>query len=547
MTKELAGTASSRATFYPTPRHLANKMLDGIEMKFIENVLEPSAGKGDLADAVAERLRYSNYSSKERKRDIDCIEIDPDLQAILKGKEYRVIHDDFLTFRTYKKYDLIVMNPPFDAGAAHLLKAVSLLEKSGGIVVCLLNAETIRNPYSMVRQELLQTIARYSGTVTECGKAFTDAERKTDVDVVIVRIEIKAPEHRGSILDEMRKAVDDARADDKETEYTALVKGNFIEALVDRCEYEMACGVRLIDEFHAFNAMVSSMSQKKNKYETNEAALSLTFSKGDGGATHNEFIRKVRRKYWSLLFQQPDFLAQLTSNLRDELHSMVNDLADYDFSCYNIYTLAQQMLKQINTGIEETILNLFDDWTRKYHWDENSQNRHYYNGWRTNDAFAVEKKVIFPFYGAFGSWYSRGNNLDVYECKKKIFDIEKVFDYLDGCVTDGTDCKTAIENADAAGITRNIQCKHFKVTFYKKGTCHVQFTNLDVLHKFNLFAAMNKHWLPPSYGKKRYTDMDSEEQAVIDSFEGKESYERVMQRSDYFLNTTPPPLLNAGA
>ena len=39
------------------------------------------------------------------------------------------------------------MNPPFSEGDKHLLKAINIM-KNGGQIVCILNAETIKNPYS---------------------------------------------------------------------------------------------------------------------------------------------------------------------------------------------------------------------------------------------------------------------------------------------------------------------------------------------------------------------------------------------------------------
>ena len=38
-------------------------------------------------------------------------------------------------------------------------------------------------------------------------------------------------------------------------------------------------------------------------------------------------------------------------------------------------------------------------------------------------------------------------------------------------------CKTITEPAEKMNITKNIQFKFFKVTFYKKGTCHITFTD----------------------------------------------------------------------
>ena len=49
---------ASRNGFYPTPTNLADKMLAGIDWNLVETVLEPSAGKGDLASVVSKRMEY---------------------------------------------------------------------------------------------------------------------------------------------------------------------------------------------------------------------------------------------------------------------------------------------------------------------------------------------------------------------------------------------------------------------------------------------------------------------------------------------------------
>ena len=111
-----------RSTFYPTPEALAERLLKDVKWNRIESILEPSAGKGDLARYCVGKIHYSRYhwpphNSKEmekaiREADIDCIEIDPALRKTLDSFGYRVVHDDFLTYETQKRYHLIVMNPP---------------------------------------------------------------------------------------------------------------------------------------------------------------------------------------------------------------------------------------------------------------------------------------------------------------------------------------------------------------------------------------------------------------------------------------------------
>ena len=41
--------------FYPTPQNLIDKMLCDIDFSMIKSVLEPSAGKGDIAEALREK------------------------------------------------------------------------------------------------------------------------------------------------------------------------------------------------------------------------------------------------------------------------------------------------------------------------------------------------------------------------------------------------------------------------------------------------------------------------------------------------------------
>ena len=41
--------------------------------------------------------------------------------------------------------------------------------------------------------------------------------------------------------------------------------------------------------------------------------------------------------------------------------------------------------------------------------------------------------------------------------------------------------------------------------------------------------------MPKGYAKRKYDEMTKEEQIVIDSFEGKEIYQKTMQESNYYL------------
>lgn len=108
-------------------------------------------------------------------------------------------------------------------------------------------------------------------------------------------------------------------------------------------------------------------------------------------------------------------------------------------------------------------------------------------------------------------------------------DIEKVLDFF--CVESDFDADMykTLQKASNAGVTKNIHLKYFDITLYKKGTVHITFTCEKALDCLNIYGSQKKRWLPPYYGKKHYNEMDDEEKAVIDSFQGEQAYEEYMQ------------------
>ncbi len=528
--------------FYPTPSNIINKMLIGIDFEKINSILEPSAGKGDLVAAVKDKLKYSRswsrYHTDRYNWDIDCIEIDQNLRYILQGKEYRIVHDDFLTYNTYKKYDLIIANPPFSDGEKHLLKMLKMQE-NGGKIVCLLNAETLKNPYTNNRKELLKKIEQYNAEIEYIQDAFIDAERKTYVEIALIKIDIPKPENNSIILEDLKQ--EEQYKEEAETQYNNLVNADFLKGIVEQYNFEVKAGLKLIAEYKAIQPLIMR-DLKNNAY--NNCILELTLhSKDDSTTLENGYIKQIRSKYWMTLFTNDNFMGLFTSNLRQEYLNKVNELVNYDFSLYNIYTIKIQLNNSMIKAAEETILNLFDEFSHKHYWDkDNSTNIHYYNGWKTNKAWKINKKVIIPInaYGYFG------DRLDYsYEVKNKLSDIEKVFNYLDNAQTEDVDIEQSLKIAEHYKETKKIPLKYFNVTFYKKGTCHIEFTNEDLLHKFNLFGSQRKGWIPPAYGKKQYKDMTQEEKTVINEFEGEISYNKVMNNKDYYIVDTSKILMLA--
>ena len=522
--------------FYPTPVELVEKMLDGIDWTNVKTILEPSAGKGDIINNITKiandyfENKYRYWNSDKLELDIDCIEIDAELQATLKGQNLKLIHDDFLTFNTFKRYDLIVMNPPFSNGCKHLLKAIRM-QKDGGGIVCLLNAETIRNPYSNERKELCQLLDEYNATIEFLENSFIDAERKTEVEVVLIKLDIPKKEFESDIYNELKRK---KYAEYKEKDITDVALNDYIKMAVMQFNLEVEAGIKLIHEYEAMKPYLQKELTNNDKYESQiiEMEINNRYGRNDK-LTVNNFVKCVRRKYWCALFNNNKFTGNMTSNLLNQYRKQVENLTAYDFSEFNIKSIQEDMSKNLIKGIEDCIIEKFDELSRQYAYDKDlCKNIHYYNGWKTNKSWIINKKVIIPYMNAFDGW---DGMFEPWRCCDKLSDIEKALNYLDGGLTDSIDLRKTLEQAKEDNQTKKIQLKYFKVTFYKKGTCHLEFTNLELLKKFNIFGSQQKGWLPKKYGNAEYKDMTAEEQNVINEFEGEVEYKKTMANKDYYI------------
>ena len=517
--------------FYPTPESLLNKIFEGVDWKQVDTILEPSAGKGDIIEFIQNSEEAHRY---HHNFEIDCIEKDPNLQAVLKQKGFRLVHDDFFTFHTWKQYDLIVMNPPFSCGDKHLLNALKFQE-DGGNIICILNAETLKNPYSITRQALALRLEDLHADISYMQNEFVSAERKTSVEIAVVKVSIPKKERDSRIFTELKESKQ--MSEQNSTEQTSLAENDYIKAAVKQFELETEAGIRLIREYQAMKPyMLRSLSG--GNLAKNDSILYLTmdkYSPCSPEVTENEFLKVVRLKYWTSIFNDSRFTGHMTSNLLSEYRAQINKLADYDFSCFNIKTIQADIAKKLVKGVEECIIKLFDELSFQYSYsDELGRNIHYYNGWKTNKAWIINKKVILPWMNAWGR-YNGSYDPDSYEIVEKLADIEKALDYLSGSSGNERGIRDILHEAEKIGQTKKIPLKYFTVTFYKKGTCHIEFTDLELLKKLNIFGSQQKGWLPPAYGKKSYFDMDEEEKKVIDEFEGVESYVETMTNSDYYL------------
>lgn len=213
-----------------------------------------------------------------------------------------------------KEYQLIILNPPFSNGCKHLLKALDMQSRNGGAVVCLLNAETLKNPCTNERMDLKRKLTEYGANIEFIQDAFLDAERKTGVEIALVKVQLPEVKRESFILTGLQKAQEQREVE--ETENTRLIDGDFFRAIVNQYKMEVEAGINLIKEYYAMSPFILSEFGKDKEtgktIQTGGCILSLDLStnkdKYNNKLSINGYIREVRRKYWKALFENKKFI-----------------------------------------------------------------------------------------------------------------------------------------------------------------------------------------------------------------------------------------------
>lgn len=500
--------------FYPTPKHLIERMWAMIDKKRVGTILEPSAGKGDILDFIKER----SEGCYGRRYKLAAIEIDTELQAALKGKEYRLIDSDYLAYCGLDRFDLIIGNPPFDHGDFHLMKAISMMDN--GQIVFLLNAETIKNPFSNTRKQLVEKLQELNATIEFIPNAFLDAERKTAVEIALVYISIER-DITESLFEgcEKKESVGDLSFDDSAKD---LASRNTVEYAVEKFNAKVKAGTELILHFYKAQRLVGGALELRTKQHEG-------YSQETINELFNQFLQITRKDSWKKILDIPEIKKRMTSDSLKEFHSELEKQAEMDFTERNIRTFISNLFGSYDKILTKAVGKIFDVFTKDYHWHEEcAKNVHYFNGWKTNKAFYVNKKVIVPYRQWLG-YYSA----DALRYGKVDADIERALDDIDMVMNyftieqDFVSIASSINHSLAEkkycfGVL--VESSHFLIRVYKKGTIHLTFKDEGTLRRFNITACKEKNWLPEDYGRKKYADMNAEEKKTVSSFEGEKTY-----------------------
>lgn len=473
--------------FYPTPRKIADIMVAPYRDKIKAGafVLDPSAGKGDLLEAAS--YYRSGYRDALDTSRLLAVEIDQNLQAILRQKKFRVIGEDWMQYSSHYHFDIILMNPPFANGDEHLLKAWDVLR--GGEICCLLNAETIRNPYTFDRQRLAEIIAQ-NGTVEYLGDAFAQAERKTGVEVAMVRLTKKAPDRFG--FDGINTRQGEERTFEAAMDHMPA-RRDLVGSLV--ASYDAVHGA--LEDYIKADLRLRSLTNDFwtgfYKSEAEKNMLERLHKDADGPGYYNAYMDVLKRAAWHQVFQRTNMKAIMTDRVRKDWATFQGEQGAAEFSHANIMAFFDLLISNRQTILHQCIVDVFDRMT-----SYDKKNKVHHEGWKTNSAYKVNKKVILPYFisNHSGSW---GNSLSVNHNKwDQMDDMDRAMCLVTGKSFDNVRrFRSALEDC-VRGDKYNAgkgESEFFTFQFFLKGTVHLKFKDDYVWAEFNRMAAHGKGWI----------------------------------------------------
>ena len=490
--------------FYPTPANLANKMIELFDDPIGKGsvVLEPSAGRANLIKSLEDRekvYRGQRYNVSMPKS-IDVVESDPDNIAILQSmKDINIVGYDFLEFETRKMYTHVLMNPPFDRGVSHLLKAWEILRN--GELVAVINAENIKNPNDKYKKHLVQLIEDHNGTVEYLKNEFLapDVMRKTTVEVALIHLS-KETAFDDSYIDGLKPDIGTPVIDSVEaTDSNIAIPEPAIDQSIKIYNAAATC---LLNEL-----TISAQLKNSTTYYYGLLADSLIRSKDEIRQTDREHVSRekviadynvqneaLKEKAWSQILKASKLTEGLSSKIVEKIHSEFKEIAKLEFTKSNIHGFLANLMAARQSGSIDMMCSVFDQFTQY-----STGNRAFYKGWKSNDKHKANafKLKTTRFITTINSMFQSISWSDL----RSLNDLDLAFATLDGKQRHETiGVSDLLDNKETLAQLRTgerLSATYFDVRYYPGATTvHIFPNSKTLIDRLNRIVGQHRQWLP---------------------------------------------------
>lgn len=520
---------SYNLNFFPTSVTVIQMM--GIDCQD-KIVLEPSAGKNDIV----------NWLKDNGAKEVLTCEYDTNLAEIVKTKSKFLKHDFLkVTSEEVSHIDMIVANPPFSNGDKHILHMWNVAP-DGCEIISLVNYDTYKNSYSSFRHELKQLIADY-GCIIELGEVFSTSERKTEVNVGLVKLykpKRGSFEFDGFFMEE----------DEEEIQENGIMKFDAIKDIVQRYVFSVKC-------FEKFEVIKDEMNGLTSLFGVE--GFSFKIGRDNSVYSKDAFKKEIQKKAWLYLFDKMNLNKYLTSGVMKDINKFVENQQNVPFTMKNIYRMFEFIMGNANSIFERALVEACDNFTRY-----TKENRYQLEGWCANEGHMLNRKIIIPHICGI-SWGGKidikyGSNADnlkdlnkvicsltrtnfediicldrMVRYKYQIYNGDKFIEKFEVDGYDSYGFSDRIEEVEGLrkkllnkGIKAHVKEVNaefgkwlnwgfFEVRFYKKGTAHLKFKDVKTWETVNrAYAKAKGQVLPEKFKFKEPKESKSKKETGLD-------------------------------
>jgi hypothetical protein len=220
--------------------------------------------------------------------------------------------------------------------------------------------------------------------------------------------------------------------------------------------------------------------------------------------TKEQFSKIIQKRSWNYIFRKMKMEKYVTSGVMKDINKFVETQEKVPFTMKNIYRMLQIIVGTRQETFKRSLELTIDNLTRHTH-----ENRFGVDGWKSNSGYMLNRKFICD--GIIELNYSSGIQVryDSYN-GRKIDDLVKVicnitgqnFDKIGSLYRFNYDLNThkTMFNLDT---NTWYEWGFFEVKFFKKGTMHVKFKNIDDWYIVNkAYGELKGFTLPETYKTK---------------------------------------------
>lgn len=482
--------------WYPTTEEMINSLINGINEKYLKNVLDIGAGDGRVLDMLANKLSVDKLYSIEKS--------EPLIQAMSK-KILNIGRDFWETSLIEKQAELIFCNPPYSEYGDWMVRIIK--EANFEILAFIVPMRWKENIF--IQQAIKQRNLDYK--IIDSFD-FLNAERKARAKVDLIIFKPKN-DHKDSFelfLEEQfgfkmpndyfsKIEIEKKEADELHLQCNIIKSEDLIDFLLKKYNEELKIYVDSIKSLSKIDGLVFEYLDvnKKKILKGLESRL--------------KYIKAI---YWDELFKKlSPISSKVISRIRTDLSSSVITKAHIEFNRGNIESVLYWFTKNINEYIKLSYLNFFDSLSKENNaFLYKSNERFNYGNWRyrkeydyTNEfkniKLKLDYRIVVPYLAQVDSWsYNERAN-------EFMQDLKVIANNLGFSFSCEHNFKFNAGESNSFYLDNGI--KFFEYKAYKNRNVHFKFSQ-DFMAKLNLAVGRLRNWLTKEEAKEEFKDVSEE-------------------------------------